>query len=463
MKFFRFIEKAFRALLPSPFSIALLLTAVTFLIAWFSMKSDEHGIDRVWTLLTFWEEGLWDAPMLAFAVQMMLMLVLGHVLALTTPVDRFIGKVTQYCDSTARSAAIVTVLTISVGLFNWGLGLIFGAILARKVGEHAARKGIALNYALVGAAGYSGMMVWHGGVSGSAPIKAADSGHVHELMTGVLPGDQLNALPEQISLSETTFGGMNLLVMVLLIVLLPLFMYWMGKRSAPSLHLPQESDVTSVKDEEQACGAERLDAARWFSLLIGSLIFGYLIAKTVFVFPTEGLGIITPNFINLLLLGMALMLHESIRAFLKAIDAAIGGASGILIQFPLYFGILGIMKHSGLVTQMSDFFVAHSTVDTFPMFTFFSAGLVNVFVPSGGGQWMIQGPIVINAATAMGASIPKAIMALSYGDQITNMLQPFWALPLLGITGLKAREILPYTFALMLVGCLIFLSVLILF
>jgi len=463
MKFFRFIEKAFRALLPSPFSIALLLTVITFIIAWFSMKNDVHGLDRAWTLLTFWEEGLWDAPMLAFAVQMMLMLVLGHVLALTTPVDRFIGKVTQYCDSTAKSAAIVTGLTVCVGLFNWGLGLIFGAILARKVGEHAARKGIALNYALVGAAGYSGMMVWHGGISGSAPIKAAEQGHVQDLMKGIVSNDQLSALPEQISLSETTFGGMNLIVMLLLIVILPLFMYWMGKRSMSSSSLPPITNPPKETDEEQASGAERLDAARWFSLLIGSLIFGYLIAKTVVAFPSEGLGIITPNFINLLLLGIALMLHESIRGFLKAIDAAIGGASGILIQFPLYFGILGIMKHSGLVTQMSDFFVAHSSATSFPMYTFFSSGLVNVFVPSGGGQWMIQGPVVINAASAMGASIPKAIMALSYGDQITNMLQPFWALPLLGITGLKARDILPYTFALMLVGTLIFLSALILF
>ena len=180
-------------------------------------------------------------------------------------------------------------------------------------------------------------------------------------------------------------------------------------------------------------------------------------------FPEAGLGFITPDFINLLLLGLGLMLHRSIISFIKAVEEAIGGASGILIQFPLYFGILGMMKHSGLVGQISDFFVEYSNPTTFPVYTFISSGLVNIFVPSGGGQWSIQGPIIIQAASQIGVPAPKAIMALAYGDQVTNMLQPFWALPLLGITGLKARAILPYTFALMIVGSLLFLTVLMLF
>ena len=146
-----------------------------------------------------------------------------------------------------------------------------------------------------------------------------------------------------------------------------------------------------------------------------------------------------------------------------AINDAIGGASGILIQFPLYFGIMGIMNSSGLVQVFSDFFVSISNEVTFPVYTFFSAGIVNVFVPSGGGQWGVQGPIIVQAAMDLGVSLPKSIMALAYGDQLTNMLQPFWALPLLGITGLKARAILPYTVALMCVGAVIFVTMLLLF
>ena len=119
---------------------------------------------------------------------------------------------------------------------------------------------------------------------------------------------------------------------------------------------------------------------------------------------------------------------------------------------------MGIMKYSGLIDIMSDTFILISNENTFPIFTFLSAGIVNVFVPSGGGQWAVQGPIIIDAAMKIGYSIPKSVMALAYGDQLTNMLQPFWALPLLGITGLKAKEILPYTLILMFVGALIFIS-----
>lgn len=463
MKLIRYIEKAFRAMLPSPFSIAIALTIITFVIALLATDSKINGISHVRELVWYWEKGLWDTPLLAFAVQMMLMLVLGHVLALTKPVDRFIGYVTRYCNDTATSAAIVTVLTVLVALFNWGLGLIFGAILARKVGEHAARKNISLNYALIGAAGYSGLMVWHGGISGSAPIKAAEVNHVKEMMGGILSPEQLANVPERFIYSETIFGTMNLVAIVLLIIILPAFMYFLGKRSNKVTKLPPTDTEDTVDPDEEATGAERLDAARWFTILIGGLISAYTISTAIDVFPEKGFAFINPNYINLFLLGFGLLLHTSIRSFLKAVDKAIGGASGILIQFPLYFGILGIMKHSGLVAQMSDFFVEHSTKTSFPLYTFFSSGLVNVFVPSGGGQWAIQGPIIMKAAAELGVSAPKAIMSLAYGDQITNMLQPFWALPLLGITGLKARAILPYTIALMLVGSLIFITVLLLF
>ena len=164
-----------------------------------------------------------------------------------------------------------------------------------------------------------------------------------------------------------------------------------------------------------------------------------------------------------MLLGLGIVLHGSIYKYLKGIDDAIGGASGILIQFPLYFGIMGIMKYSGMVGIFSDFFVQISNEVTFPIFTFISAGIVNVFVPSGGGQWGVQGPIIIEAASQLNVPYWKAVMALAYGDQITNMLQPFWALPLLGITGLKAKEILPYTLLLLLIGSVIFISGLLIF
>ena len=193
------------------------------------------------------------------------------------------------------------------------------------------------------------------------------------------------------------------------------------------------------------------------------IIILYAFYKAIILPGNVLLSIITPNYINLVLLGSAILMHKSFFRFLKALNNAIVGASGILIQFPLYFGIMGIMNHSGMVDIMSGFFVSISNETTFPIFTFISAGIVNIFVPSGGGQWAVQGPIIIEAANQLNVSIPKSVMALAYGDQLTNMLQPFWALPLLGITGLKAKEILPYTLILLVAGSAIFISGLLIF
>ena len=189
----------------------------------------------------------------------------------------------------------------------------------------------------------------------------------------------------------------------------------------------------------------------------------YAVLKVFITDDKLSWSFISPNYINLLLFGLALILHSNFSQFLKSIDNAIGGAAGILIQFPLYFGILGLMKDSGMMTDISNFFVAHSNHITHPIYTFFSAGLVNILVPSGGGQWAVQGPIIIESSIQQGLPLGKEIMAMSYGDQLTNMLQPFWALPLLAITGLRAKDILPYTLFLMMVGTIIFITGLMLF
>ncbi|MBT6439192.1 MAG: short-chain fatty acid transporter, partial [Flavobacteriales bacterium] len=325
-------------------------------------------------------------------------------------------------------------------------------IFARKVAEHAVKNNFKLNYPIIGAAGYSGLMVWHGGLSGSAPIKVAEPGHFLEDQLGV------------ISQGETVFSSMNIIISCVLIIVLPLAMYLLGRKTKEEkVVLFENHFVSNNKTTKSIEGAEKLDHSRILAYIFGTIIIGLSLYKA-FLKPDEiSLKIITPNYINFVLLGLAIILHGSFYKFLSAVDSAISGASGILIQFPLYFGIMGIMSNSGLVEQFSAFFVQHSTKVTFPIYTFFSAGIVNIFVPSGGGQWAVQGPIIVNAANELGVSLPKSIMALAYGDQLTNMLQPFWALPLLGITGLKAKQILPYTLFLMLIGMVIFIGGLLIF
>ena len=447
----------FQKVLPSPFTIAVVLTAVAMVLAF--AFGEESSVSS--TVLN-WEKGLWNKGLLVFAFQMMLMLVLGHVLALSTPAERLISFITsRILSSGAKAAASVAFFTMLTGLFNWGFGLIFGAILARKVGEEAARRNISINYPLIGAAGYTGLLVWHGGLSGSSLIKVAEDGHLASLMEGAMSTAEIAQLPASIGLSETVFSPMNLVASLIILLVIPAFFYLSGKGEGQKLRM--DSGEERNQNEAESKGAERLDTGRGVAMLTGLLFIGVAIYKP-FTYESPGALLwINPNWINLLLFGLALVFHGSVVKFLSALNHGILGASGILVQFPLYFGIMGVITGSGLIDVFSELMVISSNETTYPIFTFFSAAVVNVFVPSGGGQWAVQGAIIIKAASELNIPLSKCILALAYGDQVTNMLQPFWALPLLGITGLKAKEILPYTLIAMMLAILVFVMVLLIF
>ncbi|SEE31931.1 short-chain fatty acids transporter [Tenacibaculum sp. MAR_2010_89] len=459
MKVTQVIENVFKKYLPSPFTIAILLTLITIFLALILTKPiSTSTFEYSLNIVRFWEKGIWTNGLLVFAYQMMLILVLGHVLVLSTPISNLILKVTKYCTNTATSAAIVSCSTMFIAFFNWGLGLIFGALLARKVAEHAQKNNFKLNYPIIGAAGYVGLMVWHGGISGSAPIKINENGHIKSIMKSISSDEILVQIPNLIDYSQTVFSWWNLVIFFMVVIAVTTTFYFLGKRATPTkINLPEYG---MGKEDKGTTQAEKLDSS---SLL--AYAFGILILITFFYRYFEDIKSlkITPNLINFFMLGLGIVLHGSFKKFTSAVTESISDVSGILIQFPLYFGIMGIMKSTGMVTLISDFFVSISTTTTLPIFTFFSAGIVNVFVPSGGGQWVVQGPIVVESALKLGVPLPKAIMALAYGDQITNMLQPFWALPLLGITKLKAKEILPYTLIAMVVGSLVYLIGLVVF
>ncbi|WP_350293139.1 TIGR00366 family protein [uncultured Croceitalea sp.] len=458
MGFTKLIENLFRRYLPSPFTIAVLLTLVTLLLALVFTKSPAEE-NHLFAVFSYWENGIWNANLLVFAYQMMLILVLGHVLVLSKPMERLILRITKYVKNTANAAVLVVFSTMLVSFFNWGLGLIFGAILARKVGEYAQANSISLNYPLIGACGYGGLMVWHGGISGSAPIKVSETGHLQELLGNTVNADIIAQLPLSISTASTVFSASNLVIFFVVLISISILVYVLGKKTTPGKIELNQYQFKSL-EKENLIGAEKLDYSKLASTLFGVLILGVFLIQYL---PSVQRLNITPNMLNFFMLGLAIILHGSFKSFLVAVEEAIGDVAGILIQFPLYFGIMGIMGSSGMINQISDFFVSISTETTLPIFTFFSAGLVNIFVPSGGGQWAVQGPLVLQSALALNVPLPKAIMALSYGDQITNMLQPFWALPLLGITKLKAKEILPYTLLFMLVGSVIYILGLLIF
>jgi len=252
---------------------------------------------------------------------------------------------------------------------------------------------------------------------------------------------------------------MNITASLLIIILIPLTFLILAKytKNANSTNIKIN---TNKSKKDIIANGEKLDHSVVLSKITGLIILFVAIRKG---YLSDNLSVVNPNYINLLLLGVSIFLHKNFFNFVKSVNTAITSASGILIQFPLYFGIMGIMNSSGLVDIFANFFVSFSNEQTYPILTMISGGIVNIFVPSGGGQWAVQGLIVIQSALEMGVPVSKSIMALVYGDQLTNMLQPFWALPLLGITQIKAKHLLPYTLIIMLVGigifsfCLIFI------
>ena len=428
------------AWVPSPLAIALGLTAVT------AVAACVVGAD-VETVAMSWRDGLWNRPLLVFAFQAAFMLVLGHALALSPAVDRGVQRAVNLAGTTnARAAAVVAVVACLAGWINWGLGLIVGAVLARKVGERATEQGLPLHYGLIGAAGYSGLMVWHGGLSGSAPIKVAEAGHLADL-AAIAKIDPAR-LPDTLPLGLTVFSAQNLLTTAALIAAVAATAVLLGRRldrqstAGPALPPP----VAPAPRERIA------PLLRVLPALFGTLLLALAVRSAALHPDAARLGFIDPDWTNQTLLGLAFLLHGSLKRFLTSIDAAIGGTSGILIQFPLYFGIMGIMSGTGLVEALSMAMVRLSTPATFELWTLLSAGIVNVFVPSGGGQWAVQGPLLLRAALDLGVPLDRTVLAMAYGDELTNMLQPFWALPLLGITGLAAKDILPYTLRFMAAG-----------
>ena len=447
--------KGIRFLLPSPFSIAILLTLFTFILAFFWPMNiyieDLNWVDKFTQILISWNDGLWNVQGMAFAVQMMLMLLLGHVLALSKSVDAAINKLLPFCTNNAKSALIVTFFTLIVSWFNWGLGLIFGAIFCKKIMDYASQISIGLNHGLIGAAGYSGLMIWHGGISGSSLVKISEVGHLKDLAPEIVK----SSVPLLIGFSKTVFSNMNIAVTCSLLVTLPITMYFLGKKTKVVI-TNKTKEIKYENKKLNLIGFEKFDQSKLAGTIIGLFIIifcGYLAISHPL---TKSFQFINPNYLNLTLLGLALVFHRTISSFLRATEKAIVGTVGILIQFPLYFGIMGVVSDTGIINDLATYFQSISSNYTYPIFTFLSAGLVNFLVPSGGGQWYIQGPLIIQSAIEMGIPLSKSIMAMAYGDQLTNMMQPFWALPLLGITGLKAKDILPYTLIMMLVGLVVF-------
>lgn len=420
--------------IPDPFIFALLLSFLTYVMGILIARQSP------WQMILHWQKDFWG--LLAFSMQMALVLVTGHAVASSPPVKRLLMALAQLPQNPRQAVLLVGFIAALSGLINWGLALVVGALIAVEVGKSARQRGIKVDYPLLAAAAYLGQMIWHGGLSGSAPLTVATEGHFLADKIGVIP------------ISETLFNPMNYFVSLGLLVLAP----WLASRIHPSRPEDVREMPAALIEADQAASssaaaaepaartpAEALENARWISLLVGAAGLAY----AVHWFATQGFKL-DLNLVNWIFLFTGILLHGTPIRYVHAVSEATRGAAGIILQFPFYAGIMSMMSNSGLVAIIADWFVQISTPFTFPLFTFLSACLVNIFVPSGGGQWAVQGPIMIDAALRLGVPVDKTIMGIAYGDQLTNMIQPFWALALLGITRLQARDIIGYSCTIML-------------
>jgi short-chain fatty acids transporter len=434
------LARFFRAVTPDPFVLAILLTLLTGLLA---LALTDTTVDGV---ITGWQgpSGFWK--LLAFSMQMCLILVTGHALASTPLVRRQIAAVVALPKSAGAAGALVAFVAIATSLLNWGLALIVGALVAREMGRSCQRRGVRVHYPLLVAAGYTGLMCWHGGFSGSAPLKVTTQKDLVELL-----GAELGARTAPLSTFETILSPMNLVISGGLLVLVPVVIWFLSPRGddeAVGIEVFDVAEDTPPAPVTPETVPERLEQSFFVTLLlVAPLAYGLAL-----YFVKNGLSKLDPNAVNLVLLTAGLLLHKTPRAYLKAVQDAVAGCSGIILQFPLYAGIMGIMATSGLAKLFAGWAASTASASSYLVLTFLSAGFINFFVPSGGGQWAVQGPIAVQAAEMVGVPFSSAVMAVAYGDQWTNMLQPFWALPLLGITGVTAKDIIGYTAFIMFVA-----------
>ncbi|MEA4986612.1 MAG: short-chain fatty acid transporter [Anaerovorax sp.] len=424
--------------LPDPFIFCIILTVFVFLVA---MPVTGQGPLE---MVNHWGGGIWT--LLAFSMQMALVLVLGSALANAPSVKRVVVSLASIPKTPFQGIVSVTVFSVIACWINWGFGLVVGAILAKEIAKQV--KGI--DYRLLIASAYSGFIIWHAGLSASIPLTVATGGEALTKATG-------GAITEAIPTSMTIFSSYNLIMCAAVLIIMP----FVNGAMHPSPDKVITIDTRLLKEEAfesriASTPAEKMEDSRIMSALITILGLAFIIMY----FKNNGFKL-DLNIVNTIFLIAGILLHGTPLRYVNAIGEAVKGAGGIILQFPFYAGIMGMMTGMGaeqisLAGAISNWFVSVATPTTFPVFSFLSAGVVNLFVPSGGGQWAVQAPIMMPASLQLGVEPSVTAMAIAWGDAWTNMIQPFWALPALGIAGLGARDIMGYcVICLLVVGLIV--------
>lgn len=440
-KMIRFCVRLVQRWLPEPFVFAIILT---FVAACLSMPICRQTPLEV---LSHWGDGVWN--LLAFAMQMALVLLCGSTLASAPSVKGLICRLAAIPHTPSAAIALVTAVSAVACWLNWGFGLIVGVIFAKEI----ARRLKGVDYRLLIASAYSGFVVWHAGISGSIPLTMATPGESLSKATN-------GALAAPVPVSDTVFHPYNLIMVILVIGAITAVNACMHPRREvvsvdPSLLAEPDSAPSST---DNATPASRMDNSRLLGFLVAALGLTYLALHLGW----QG-GSFDLNMVILLFLSLGILCYGTPLAYVRAFAQSASGAAGIILQFPFYAGIMGIITgvgESGICfgTVLSNACIAVSSPVTYPLLTFLCAAVLNMFVPSGGGHWAIQAPIMFTAGAQLGVDPGLTGIAIAWGDAWTNLIQPFWALPALAIAKLNAKDIMGFCLIDLLVSGLVICS-----
>jgi|TARA_B110000444_G_scaffold260828_1_gene309438 short-chain fatty acids transporter len=422
--FVSFVERFY----PDAFIFVIILSIITFVSA--LLLTDA----TVTSTMIAWGDGL---PMLfKFTAQITIIMVGAHALAHTGAVQRllqFIGKLPK---TSGQAYSLVAFSAGIASLCAWSFGLIIGAIVARSVARECAEKPFKIHYPLLVASAYSGFVIWHMGYSSSSALFVATPGHLLEDRVGIIP------------VTETILSSTNIVLALLGLLIITVVC---------PLMKPDEKDIIEIdpslvkekratpEPKDNMSFVEKFENHRALSVFLGLSIITYV----GITYAQKGFSL-NLDIVSWTFLALGLLLASSPMHYIKLVNNAAATVGAIILQYPFYSGIMGIMATTGLMGVITDWIVSIATPQTLGFFAFLSGGLVNMFIPSGGGQWAVQGPIMIEAALSLDVDPSIVVLGVAYGDQWTNMIQPFWTIPILAIAGLHMRQILGYTFVIFL-------------
>lgn len=440
--------------MPSPFLFAIILTYLVYIIG---ILIEGTG---PFEMALFWFDGFWI--FLEFAMQMTLIIMTGFVIAYHPRVNAMLQWLTEQPNDGRQAVVLVGVMAMSLAWIHWGLGLIVGAIFAREMGKTAYQNGIAAHYPLLCLGGYMGAgLTWHWGLSGSAPLLINTPGN--EFI-------ELGIIDSTVSTTATIFHPYALLLTLSSIIFASIMLYLLAPSEENARDITEyvaeeqifgetartdggsdidsesDSDAERSADDGKPVPAERIDNSK----ILGGVIALTGVLLVSYTFIAEGLSALNLNVLNFGFLFIGVLMYTQPAVYRKRFGEAAEAAAGIILLFPFFAGIQGMMNSSGLSETLAEGILAVATPETFPILAWITAGVVNMFVPSGGGEWIVIGPAVLAAAQDLGVPIGQATIAYAVGDAHTNLFNPFWALPLLSITRIKARELFGYAITMLL-------------